>query len=148
MLSSFIMAIWARRAATVMSRASHTSRFDKLPTLYQLSMLVGLCLSSFEQLRTYTIYACSRKRTIDIPPVLNRAALMFTLSILLAATVFIADTALHYLTSTIVFDRVTVVPEPSRAYGYGLSQACLDLDRIKDNSAFPVRSRSGQPSSI
>jgi hypothetical protein len=120
-----------------MSRASNASRFDKLPTPYQLSMLVGLCLASFDQLRTYGIYLFSRKRRIGIPPVLNRAALMFTLSILLAASVFIADTALHYLTSTIVFDRITIVPEPSRAYGYGLSKMCLDLDRIKDNTAFP-----------
>lgn len=126
-----------------MSKASTTSRFEKLPTPYQLSILVGLCLASTEQLRTYVTYGFSRKRTIGLPPVLNKAALAFTLSILLAAAVFISDTALHYLTSTILFDRVSIAPEPAKAYGYGLSQMCLDLDRIKDNSAFPCSLAAG-----
>lgn len=83
------------------------------------------------------MYVFSRKRRIGLPPVLNRAALMFMLAVLLAMSVFIADTALHYLTSTIVFDRITINEEPGQAYGYGLSQTCLGLDRIKDNTGFP-----------
>lgn len=143
LLTSFIMSMWSLMTAATMSRASTSSRFEKLPTPYQLSILVGLCLASTEQLRTYVQYAFSRKRTIGLPPVLNKAAVAFILSILLAAAVFIADTALHYLTSTILFDRISIAAEPIQAYGYGLSQMCLDLDRIKDNSAFPCSLAAG-----
>ncbi|ETN39549.1 uncharacterized protein HMPREF1541_05775 [Cyphellophora europaea CBS 101466] len=137
LLTSFIMTLWGLLASRTMSQASTTSHFERLPTPYQLSILIGLCLASMEQLRTYFGYVFSRRRKIALPPVLNRAALVFTLSVCLATAVFISDTVLHYVTSTILFDRVSITVEPTRAYGYGLSQICLDLNRIKDNSGFP-----------
>ena len=108
-------------------------------------MLVGLCLASLEQLRTFLWYAVSRKRHTAIPPVINKAAAIFSLAIALACGVFIADTALHYLTSTIAFDRITNLSQPEGASGYGLSEICLDLDRVGVNYGFPCSMEFGGP---
>jgi hypothetical protein len=59
------------------------------------------------------------------------------LALILAGAVFIADSSLHYLTSTIVFDRISINSTPEKEFGYGLSKQCLDLDRVKDNAGFP-----------
>ena len=62
---------------------------------------------------------------------------MFVVTILLAFAVFLADSALHYITTTIAFDRITYVAEPQQEFGYGLSSLCLDMDRVNDNYGFP-----------
>jgi hypothetical protein len=49
----------------------------------------------------------------------------------LACIVFGADTALHYTTSTINFDQVSISPD-NHAYGYGLSSECLALNRTEN----------------
>ena len=130
------MTLWSVVASANMRHASSTSNFDNLPTPYQLSMLVGLCLASVQQLRAYLWYAASPKRKTRLPPVVNKAAAMFILTIALASGVFVADTALHYLTSTILFDQISKPSEANHAYGYGLSKMCLDLDR-ENNGGFP-----------
>jgi hypothetical protein len=131
------MTLWGLVVSAQMRHASMSSHFDKLPTPYQLSILVGLCLASTEQLRTYIWYSASRKRHTKLPSILNKAALMFVTTILLALAVFVADTALHYATSTISYDRITSIAEPSKDFGYGLAPLCLDLDRVTDNYGFP-----------
>jgi hypothetical protein len=126
-----------------MREASSQQKFQKLPTPYQLSLLVGVCLASVSQLKSYFWYLVSRDRQTHLPPVLNRAAGIFTLSILLATGVFISDTALHYLTSTIEYDHITSSVQPERASGFGLSSMCLDLNRVADNGGFPCSMNTG-----
>ena len=139
------MTLWSLIASANMRQASSHSHFENLPTPYQLSMLVGLCLATVQQLRTYIWYAASPNRHTRLPAVVNRAAVMFTLAIGLAAAVFVSDTALHYLTSTIVFDQISKVTRPESAFGYGMSKLCLDLDRIGVNYGFPCTMEFGGP---
>ena len=131
------MSLWSIVSASQMQQASQSSRFVILPTPYQLSIMIGLCLASMEQLRAYLYYICRRKRKIRTPPVLDKAAFVMLMALTLAAAVFISDTVLHYLTTTVVFDRISAVDTEQHNYGRALSKLCLDLDRVKENSGFP-----------
>ena len=135
MLGSFIMVLWSLRIAQSMRTASAELQYTHLPTPYQLSLVIGLTLASTERLRRYFGYLFSKSRP-SIPPVVHHAALMFTASIICAAAVFLADTALHYSTSTISFDVISSTVRPVYQYGRGLSQYCLNFDRI-ENLGFP-----------
>jgi hypothetical protein len=135
MLDSFIMSLWSLRIAQSMRTASSQLQYTRLPTPYQLSLVIGLTLASTERLRRYFGYLFSRSRP-SIPPVVHHAAMILAASIVCAAAVFIADTALHYSTSTISFDVISSNIQPVYQYGRGLSQYCLDFDRIK-NTGFP-----------
>ena len=135
MLGSFIMVLWSLRIAQSMRTASAELRYTHMPTPYQLSLVIGLTLASTERLRRYFRYLFSRSRP-SIPPVVHHAAIMFTASIFLAAALFLADTALHYSTSTIDFDVISSNVQPLYEYGRGLSQYCLTFDRI-GNQGFP-----------
>jgi hypothetical protein len=135
MLGSFIMVLWSLRIAQSMRTASAELQYTRLPTPYQLSLVIGLTLASTERLRRYFGYLFSRSRPA-IPPVVHHAAIMFTASIICAAMVFLADTALHYSTSTISFDDISSNIQPLYNYGRGLSQYCLNFDRI-GNMGFP-----------
>jgi hypothetical protein len=135
MLGSFIMVLWSLRIAQSMRTASAELQYTRMPTPYQLSLVIGLTLASTERLRRYFGYLFSRSRP-SIPPVVHHAAMMFTASIICAAAVFLADTALHYSTSTISFDVISSNIQPLYEYGRGLSPYCLDFDRIQ-NSGFP-----------
>lgn len=135
MLASFIMALWSLRIAQSMRTASAQLQYTLMPTPYQLSLVIGLTLASIERLRRYFGYLFSKSRP-SIPPVVHHAAIMFTASIILAAAVFVADTALHYSTSTIDFDVINTNIDSLHEYGRGLSQYCLGFDRM-GNVGFP-----------
>jgi hypothetical protein len=135
MLDSFIMSLWSLRIAQSMRTASSQLQYTRLPTPYQLSLVIGLTLASTERLRRYFGYLFSRSRP-SIPPVVHHAAMILTASIICAAAVFVADTALHYSTSTVPFDVISSNIQPVYEYGRGLSQYCLDFDRI-ENIGFP-----------
>lgn len=126
LLAGFVMNLSSFRSALMMVHSSSGVDQCDLPTPYQYCLLVGLCLASMGRLRRY--YAYSIKDAVVIPPVLRRAAQTLTLTLLLALIVFAADTALHYTTSTINFDQVSVSTE-MHTYGRGLSEQCLTLDR-------------------
>jgi hypothetical protein len=134
-LGSFIMALWSLRIAQSMRTASAELQYTHMPTPYQLSLVMRLILVSTERLRRYFSYLFSRSR-LTIPPVVHHAAVVLTTSIICAAAVFLADTALHYSTSTIAFDVISSNFQPLHEYGRGLSQYCLNFDRI-ENLGFP-----------
>ena len=134
-LASFVMVLWSLRTARTIRAASDGSHYTHLPTPYQLSLVVGLTLASTERLRRYIGYVFS-KNSSSIPPVLHHAALMLALSVLLAIAVFLGDTALHYTTNTVQFDQVVAVPQPSHAFGRGLSTQCLNFNRTS-NFCYP-----------
>ncbi|RVX73514.1 hypothetical protein B0A52_02402 [Exophiala mesophila] len=138
LLAGFIMNLHSFQSALVMTRSS--SGFDQhdLPTPYQYSLLVGLCLASIGRL--WRFFSYSAGKDVVIPPVLRRAARMLSLTLFLACVVFAADSAVHYTTSTIAFDRVSVSSE-KLSYGRGLSEACLTLNR-SENFGLPC-SRNG-----
>ena len=132
-LGSFIMALWALPVAQMMRDASIGNEMQNLPTPYQLSLIIGLTLSSLERLRAYFAYACSRSRRAAMPPVLNRAAMTMTFSVVLAVAVFVTDTVLHYTTTTIEFDQLSAPTGPIFEYGRGLSARCADFNRSANN---------------
>jgi hypothetical protein len=144
LLASFIMNLSSFQTALVMFRSSSGPNQHDLPTPYQYSLLVGLCLASSGRLRRYFSY--SKEDGVVIPPVLRRAARTLTLTLVLAVVVFAADTALHYTTSTINFDQISITPTPqTHAYGRALSEECLTLNRSA-NFGLPC-SRNGIVSS-
>ncbi|EXJ89265.1 hypothetical protein A1O3_02331 [Capronia epimyces CBS 606.96] len=126
LLSGFIMSLSSFRLALAMYRSSSGSDQRDLPTPYQYSLLVGLCLASTGRLMRYFSY--SHCDGVIIPPILRRAALTLGLSLVLACTVFAADTVLHYTTSTINFDQVSISSRMN-SYGRELSSECLTLNR-------------------
>ncbi len=137
LLATFIMLLYSVIVSASMRQASSHQQFERLPTPYQLSMLVGLCLASVQQIRQYITYVSSRKRHTRIPPVLKKAAGMFILCIFLATGVFVSDTALHYYTSTIEFDQISQSVQATSQSGYGMDKLCLDLDRATENYGYP-----------
>ncbi|OAG40308.1 hypothetical protein AYO21_05399 [Fonsecaea monophora] len=139
LLASFIMNLSSFQSALLMYISSTSPQQQDLPTPYQYTLLVGLCLASIGRLGRYFSYA--KEDGVIIPPALRRAAQTLTLTLVLACIVFGADTALHYTTSTINFDQISVSPL-SHSYGYGLSSTCLALNR-SDNFGLPC-SRNGQ----
>ena len=145
-LVSFVMTLWALPVAQSMRDASLSNEMHDLPTPYQLSLIVGLTLSSLERLRAYYAYAFSRSRKAGLPPVLNRAAMMMTISILMAVAVFVTDTALHYTVSTIEFDKLSSPSGPMAQYGRGLTSSCADFNRTA-NSGLPCSFDFNQMSS-
>ncbi|KAL2395313.1 hypothetical protein ABEF93_003711 [Exophiala dermatitidis] len=139
LLSGFIMSLSSFHLALAMYRSSCASEAQHdLPTPYQYSLLVGLCLASTGRLRRYFSY--SKTHGVIVPPILRRAARMLALSLFLACVVFATDTALHYTTSTINFDQVSI-SATVHSYGRGLSSDCLTLNR-SDNFGLPC-SRNG-----
>src|SRR5271156_2809082 len=126
-LGGFIMTLWSFKIAQEIRNASVDGKRNNLPTAYQLSLLVGIELASSDRLRRLVSY--SHKSQTRIPPVLRKAALMLTLGTLLSVVVLIGDTVLHYTTTTIPFDKISVSTHRSE-FGRGLSQQCLELNRI------------------
>ncbi|KAK5046416.1 hypothetical protein LTR84_008219 [Exophiala bonariae] len=131
LLGSYIMALIALPVSRDLEVASRNSEYLKLPTPYQMSLLIGILVAATEQLRTYFGYLLHRTERAGIPRVLHRSAWMMTLTIALAGAVSISDAVLHYMTSTIEFDQVFVRAVPDRQFGRGVSEFCLDFDREK-----------------
>ena len=138
LLAGFIMSLTSFEYALYMYRSSVSGHQQNLPTPYQYSIFIGLCMASTGRLARYFSY--SKGDGVVVPSMLRRAARTLALTLLLAIIVFGADTALHYTTSTINFDQVSVSAE-RHAHGYGLSAACLALNRT-DNFGLPC-SRNG-----
>lgn len=130
-LASSIMTLWSLPIAERMRIASIKSQHSALPTPYQLSLVVGIILASYERLWQYFLYAFSKSPS-KIAPVLNQTAIMLSIAIILAAAVCVSDSALHYYTETIPFDRISVNLQPTRSFGRGLSERCLNFNRTKN----------------
>ncbi|KAK4940978.1 hypothetical protein LTR10_019022 [Elasticomyces elasticus] len=140
LLATFVMNLSSFQSALAMFHASSGTEQRDLPTPYQYSLLLGLCLAEVGRLKRYFSY--SRTDGIVIPPVLRRAARTMTITLVLAMVVFGADTALHYTTSTINFDQVSTVSDSEvNTHGRGLSKECLTLNRT-ENFGLPC-SRNG-----
>ncbi|KIW99082.1 uncharacterized protein Z519_00745 [Cladophialophora bantiana CBS 173.52] len=128
LLGSFILSIFALPVSRRLRDASREAKYLNLPTSFQMSLLIGILIASAQQLRSYLWYLLRRRRP-SIPPVLHCAASMMLLSLVMAAGVFIADTILHYTTSTVEFDQILVLPQPDQEFGRGLSEFCLTFNR-------------------
>jgi hypothetical protein len=145
-LAGSIMSLWTLPIAQSMINASSTTQYSQLPTPYQLSLIIGISLASYQRLRRYYGYVLSRVHSA-IPPILHKTAGMLTFAVLLAIAVFVTDTYLHYTTQTIDFDQIAVVAQPTNMFGRALSQYCLDFDRAK-NFGFPCSMSETDPNAV
>ena len=123
------MSLHALLASEHLRRATHAGDYGALPTPYQMSLLVGVLLASMDQLREYCVYLTSRRRRAELSPIVRRSALAFTLAVLLAGGVILADTVLHYVTTTVEFSQITSL-QAGHGFGRGLSPTCLKFDRL------------------
>ncbi|KIV81806.1 hypothetical protein PV11_03960 [Exophiala sideris] len=135
LLGSFIMSLCSLSASRELSTASSAGEYLKLPTPFQMSLLVGILVASSAQLRSYLSYGLFRRQRPSIPPVLHHAASMIILSVLMATCVFIADTVLHYTTSTIELEQIHIPTKSFQELGRGISEFCLTFNRT--SSGFP-----------
>jgi hypothetical protein len=129
------MTLWTLPIAQSMWIASTTRQYTRLPTPYQLSLIIGASLASYQRLWTYFGYLLSRNRS-KIPRVLHGAAAIFSSAIVLSLAVFATDVYLHYTTQTISFDEIADPQQIQSSYGRGLDQYCLDFNRTQ-NLGFP-----------
>jgi hypothetical protein len=136
MLACFVMALWSLQVARAIKTASNNASFRYLPTPYQMSLIAGLTFPSIGRLRMYYQYLLTKSRP-SIPPVLHGAAAIFSLCCFLATGVVIADTALHYFTSTIGFVDIVYNNESMSLFSRGLSDRCLNWKRSPDFLCFP-----------
>jgi hypothetical protein len=142
-LASFVMVLWSLPIAQTMRTASAELDAGHLPTPYQLSLIIGVTLASVQRLRRYFEYALFGARP-RIPPVLHKAAMMLTLCVLLAFGVFVADTALHYYTETVPFNKYFVHNQSLLSLSRGPSDACLNWNRT-DSFCLPCSVPSWAP---
>jgi hypothetical protein len=123
------MTLWTFRIAQEIREASVDGKRDRLPTAYQLSLLIGLELASMDRLRRLISY--SHKSVTRIPPVLKQSAWILSLGSLLSIAVLLGDTILHYTAATIPLDQIEVSSRMSE-FGRGLSQTCLEMNRMNN----------------
>jgi hypothetical protein len=145
-LAGSIMALWTLPIAQSMRIASRTCQYSQLPTPYQLSLVIGLSLASYQRLWRYYEYLLSRTRSA-IPPILHKTAGVLTCALLLAIAVFAADTYLHYTTQTIDFDQIAIVTHPRNMFGRALGKYCLDFHRT-ENYGFPCSLSASDPNAV
>ncbi|EXJ53832.1 hypothetical protein A1O7_09168, partial [Cladophialophora yegresii CBS 114405] len=125
----FSLSLFALHISRKLLEASEKAQYLRLPTSFQMSLLVGILVASAQQLRSYLWYLVRARRVSSISPLLHCVASMMLLSFFLARGVFIADTVLHYTTSTIEFDQILIPPQPVQELGRGLSEFCLKFNR-------------------
>jgi hypothetical protein len=131
LLTSFVMILWTLPVAHSLRQASLEQNYAQLPTPYQLSLVIGLTLASYERLWRYLAYLFSPSRA-QIPRVVHRAAGVLIVTTFLALAVFGSDAALHFTTTTVPFDQLKDTLTPTLQYGRGLSEYCLTLNRLQN----------------
>src|SRR5271170_2813060 len=62
-LAGSIMSLWTLPIARSMKIASSTAKYSQLPTPYQLSLVIGISLASYQRLWRYYEYMLSRSRS-------------------------------------------------------------------------------------
>jgi hypothetical protein len=127
-LASFVMVLWSLPIARTMRVASVELDAGHLPTPYQLSLIIGITLASMQRLRRYFQYVLVGAHP-SIPPILHKAAMMLTVCVLLACSIFVADTALHYYTETVAFNKYFVDNQSMHSLSRGQSDTCLSWNR-------------------
>jgi hypothetical protein len=99
---------------------------NKLPTPYQISLMLGLSSGNPERLWRFEKY--TRATSNEVPPMMRRTAMILKFSLVLSLAMFIADQCLHYTTTTVQIDQATAV-ESLNSFGRGLSAECLAMNR-------------------
>ncbi|KAK5057828.1 hypothetical protein LTR84_011829 [Exophiala bonariae] len=128
MLLGSLMALWHIPTACNLAFLTRVGDVQQLPTPHQLSMLVGLSAGSLDELRKYFLYRINKVKA-EQPVLLSRSACVLSMSAVLAALIFCADTAIHTFTSTVSYNRNTIREEPLLSFGRGISPECIDFDR-------------------
>lgn len=131
LLTSFVMILWTLPVADSLRQASLEQSDAQLPTPYQLSLVIGLTLSSYERLWRYLAYLFTPSRS-QIPKVVHRAAGVLIMTTCLALAVFGSDAALHFTTTTVPFDQLRNTSVPTLQYGRGVNALCSNFPRLEN----------------
>lgn len=137
--SSAIMSVWSIFTAGFLRDASTMPKPMPLPSAAEMALVVSLLLASFWSLGTYYAGLFSRsngRKPSVCPAIVHWAAIILSLCLLLAATIFVAETSLNIITKTVQFETLSVANESSFAFGRGLSEFCLNFSR-NENFGFP-----------
>lgn len=147
LLTSFVMILWTLPVADSLRQASSEQSYAQLPTPYQLSLVIGLTLSSYERLWRYLAYMFSSSRS-QIPRVVHRAAGVLMMTTCLALAVFGSDAALHFTTATVPFDQISNTPVPTLQYGRGINALCANFPRLQNYGLPCSYDWLGDPNSV
>jgi hypothetical protein len=131
LLTSFVMILWTLPVADSLRQASLEQSYAQLPTPYQLSLVIGLTLASYERLWRYLAYLFTPSRS-QIPRVVHRAAGVLIMTTCLALAVFGSDAALHFTTTTVPFEQIRKTPVPTLQYGRGINALCSNFPRLQN----------------
>lgn len=134
LMAPAVMTLQMYLNAQAMQRNSIAAQYNvgvpnKLPTPYQLSLMLGLGSGNPQRLWRFEKY--SRATSNKIPPMMRQTALLLRLSLLLSALIFVADQVLHYTTQTVLVSQAAKVTKVSN-FGRGLSETCLTMSRAEN----------------
>ncbi|KIX94064.1 uncharacterized protein Z520_10090 [Fonsecaea multimorphosa CBS 102226] len=122
-LPTYLMTLCSYPLARKLLRSSHQDAVDKLPTPYQLTILLELRNGSLKSLWNYFRYS-SRKAGNKPIAALSNLAKIFMLATLCGWLILAADTWLHVTTSTVPYVGVTAYFPPLWSFGRGLPAGC------------------------
>lgn len=135
LLSGFIMLLLSFPIASGLLKGSDANDARRLPTPYQLSMLIGLMGGGVVWLWHYVTYAfgwfgwkSAQAKTI---PLVKFGAIARVLTFVFAILILAADTWLHIATKAVLFEQVQPRTTAANEYGRGIYQYCVErqIDR-------------------
>ncbi|EPS44811.1 hypothetical protein H072_1184 [Dactylellina haptotyla CBS 200.50] len=123
LLPGLIMALMFFSIASSIRTSSTTGDVTKLPTPYQLNLLVIMATGRPGAIWEWGKYMVWKRRQTTTKVVRLSAALL-VLSTLLGYLIWAADTWLHIATTTVLLDQTTPSTSPVASYGRKLSASC------------------------
>ncbi|EXJ65392.1 hypothetical protein A1O7_01733 [Cladophialophora yegresii CBS 114405] len=121
--SSFVMALVSYPLAKSYLSRSQAPSLEKLPTPYQLRLIIGCVGGGFGSLWSWLQYCFWRQRSKQ-PTLLWVSASSLLGAGALSFAILAVDTWLHVTTSTISYDAISPVSQPSFSYGRVLDPNC------------------------
>ncbi|ETI26990.1 hypothetical protein G647_10089 [Cladophialophora carrionii CBS 160.54] len=121
--SSFVMALVSYPIAKSYLSRSQALSMEQLPTPYQLRLIIGCVGGGFGSLWSWLQYCFWRHRSKQ-PTLLWVSALSLLGAGALSFAILAVDTWLHVTTSTISYDAISPVSQPSFNYGRKMDPSC------------------------
>ena len=118
--------LWAYISASRLLKLSSTSR-DGLPSPYQFELLLRIIEGGTLEIIHYVKYLFrSKRRRTAVAPIVNHAAWMLSIMLLLAIGVTVVDALFHIRTITVTYRRSEEIRADDFQSGRRLPAYCLD----------------------
>ena len=136
-LISAAMILFSYPLAHSFSKNSDRATASKLPSPYQLELIIEAIDARLKSLWNMLLYICSSKRTrIAVIPDLWRSMGMLMSLGILAVLTSLADVWLHVATTSVQYEQIRPdVTVPDFAPGRGLSASCLNRTANRDSGS-------------